>query len=124
MAYLEFKNVRIAGIAAGVPKNIQKNDDGVVHSDNYDAAAYVETTGVIERRIDETSTTSDLSLAATERLLADLGWERGSIDALLFVSQTADYFLPATACILQDTCRSRNVLRQIYPWDVRAGYMG
>ena len=73
MAYLEFKNVRIAGIAAGVPKNIQKNDDGVVHSDNYDAAAYVETTGVIERRIDETSTTSDLSLAATERLLADLG---------------------------------------------------
>lgn len=92
MAYLEFKNVRIAGIAAGVPKNIQKNDDGVVHSDNYDAAAYVETTGVIERRIDETSTTSDLSLAATERLLADLGWERGSIDALLFVSQTAGLF--------------------------------
>ena len=121
MAYLEFKNVRIAGIAAGVPKNIQKNDDGVVHSDNYDAAAYVETTGVIERRIDETSTTSDLSLAATERLLADLGWERGSIDALLFVSQTADYFLPATACILQDKL---GLSKECFAADISLGCSG
>ena len=121
MAYLEFKYVRIAGIAAGVPKNIQKNDDGVVHSDNYDAAAYVETTGVIERRIDETSTTSDLSLAATERLLADLGWERGSIDALLFVSQTADYFLPATACILQDKL---GLSKECFAADISLGCSG
>ena len=45
--------------------------------------------------------TSDLCCAASEALLKELGWDRGSIDALVFVSHSFDYPLPATACILQ-----------------------
>ena len=105
MAFLEFKNVRIAGISAGVPRFVASNlhpldDDGI--SSEYTPEAFVETTGVLERHISDTLTTSDLCLAAAEQLIADLAWERQDIEALVFVSQTADYILPATACILQD----------------------
>jgi 3-oxoacyl-[acyl-carrier-protein] synthase-3 len=46
--------------------------------------------------------TSDLCYAAAERLLENLAWDKGTIDALIFVTQTPDYFMPATACVLQD----------------------
>ena len=42
MAFFEFKNVRIAGVSAGVPKHVEKNEGGVVQSKDYDAAAFVE----------------------------------------------------------------------------------
>lgn len=52
------------------------------------------------RRAAPGQTTADLCQAAAETLLAGLGWERDSIDALIFISQTPDYTLPATACAL------------------------
>jgi len=102
MAFLDFKNVRIAGFSAGVPKRVVSNEGDVVRSSNYDAAQFVELTGVRERRYSETLTTSDLCYYAAERLVSDLHWDKQEIDALIFVSQSADYVLPATSCILQD----------------------
>lgn len=102
MAFLEFKNVRIAGIAACVPKRKVCNLDIKDISADYDSAAFVETTGVLERRLDEELTTSDLCVAAAEKLISDLGWDKAEVDGLIFVSQTTDYYLPATACIVQD----------------------
>ena len=40
--------------------------------------------------------------AAAEKLIEELGWERDSIDVLLFESVTGDYRTPPTSCILQD----------------------
>ena len=102
MAFLEFKNVRIAGLAAGVPKRVVNNLEMKNISKNYDAVAFVETTGVRERRIDDRFTTSDLCYAAAEKLILDLQWQKEDIDGIVFVSQTTDYYLPATACIVQD----------------------
>ncbi|MBQ8127240.1 MAG: ketoacyl-ACP synthase III [Prevotella sp.] len=124
MAFLEFKNVRIAGLCAGVPRFTASNlhpldDDGI--STEYTPEAFVETTGVLERRISDTLTTSDLCFAAAEQLIADLGWERKEIEALVFVSQTADYILPATACILQDRL---GLSKECYAEDVALGCSG
>lgn len=124
MAFLEFKNVRIAGISAGVPRFIASNlhplnDDGI--SNEYTPEAFVETTGVLERRLSDFLTTSDLCYAAAERLISDLGWERNEIEALVFVSQTADYILPATACILQDRL---GLSKECYAEDVALGCSG
>lgn len=102
MAFLEFKNVRIAGICAGVPKNRISNLEMEAVSPDYDAVTFVEATGVMERRLDENLTTSDLCVPAAERLIANLGWDKSEVEALIFVSQTTDYYLPATACIVQD----------------------
>ncbi len=46
-------------------------------------------------------TASDLGLQAATRLLESLNVERESIDALIFVTQSPDYFCPASACYLQ-----------------------
>ncbi|EBK2059949.1 hypothetical protein AAL85_24445 [Salmonella enterica subsp. enterica serovar Typhi] len=53
-------------------------------------------------RVQPGQTTSDLCFAAAEKLLTDLKWDRSSIDGVVFISQTPDYVLPATSCILQD----------------------
>ncbi len=121
MAFLEFKNVRIAGFSAGVPKKVFCNLDIKDMSSEYDAAAFVETTGVKERRIDERLTTSDLCCPAAEKLLFDLGWEKKEIEALIFVSQTTDYYLPATACIVQDRLA---LSKECYATDVVIGCSG
>ena len=73
--FFEFKNLKISGIAAGVPKNIVKSEDLNLSSD-YDAAAFIETTGIRERRYSNDFTTSDLCYAAAEKLIADLGWDK------------------------------------------------
>ncbi len=124
MAFLEYKNVRIAGIAAGVPETIADNlhpteDDAV--STEYSPEDFVRTTGVKERRVSFELTTSDLCFAATERLFADLGWNRQEIGALVFVSQTPDYILPATSCILQDRLGLSN---ECYAIDISMGCSG
>lgn len=58
----------------------------------------VETRRVAARGV----TTSDLCVTAAERLLGDLGWDRSDIELLVFVSQSRDYLVPTTACIVQD----------------------
>lgn len=103
MAFLEFKNVRIAGVSAGVPSNVIDNmEGGERFSVDYSPADFIETTGVRERRWTNSLTTSDLCIPAAEKLISDLGWSKQDIEVLVFVSQTADYILPATSCIIQD----------------------
>ena len=124
MAFFEFKNVRIAGISAGVPKFVASNlhpleDDGI--SSDYTPEAFVETTGVLERHISDKLTTSDLCFMAAERLISDLRWEKTEIEALVFVSQTADFILPATACILQDRL---GLSKECYAEDIALGCSG
>lgn len=99
MAFLNVKNVAIVGMSAGVPKQIMPT---ISTTDKYDASAFVETTGVIEKRYSNDFTTSDLGQAAAEQLIADLNWDKKEIGALVFVTQTPDYILPATSCILQN----------------------
>ena len=97
MAYLHYSNVRIAGIAAGVPKTVKSNlTDEENISKDYTPEEFVKTTGVVERHLSDTLCTSDLCFAAAEKLIAELQWDKSQIGALVFVSQTADYILPAT----------------------------
>lgn len=45
---------------------------------------------------------SDMAIKAAEKLFVEHNIDRNSIDFLLFCTQSPDYFLPTTACILQD----------------------
>jgi 3-oxoacyl-[acyl-carrier-protein] synthase-3 len=99
MAFLQIKNVEIVGMSAGVPKQVMPT---ISTTDKYDANAFAETTGVIEKRYSNEFTTSDLGEKAAEQLITDLNWDKKEIGALIFVTQTPDYILPATSCILQN----------------------
>lgn len=122
MAFFHFKNVKIAGIAAGVPKNIVNNlklERRI--SPDYDNADFVATTGVIERRFDIELTTSDLCFKAAKQLISDLRWDPKEIDAIIMVSQTLDFVLPATACIMQDKL---GLSKECYAEDIQIGCSG
>lgn len=97
MAFLKFDNVRIVGMSAGVPAHIEPT---VSTTDKYAAEEYMETTGILEKRFSNAFTTSDLCLPAARLLISDLQWNYDEIDALIFVTQTPDYILPATSCVL------------------------
>lgn len=97
MAFLKFNNSRIAGISAGVPRHVEPT---LSTTDKYAAEEFMQTTGILEKRFSNDFTTSDLCEAACRQLLKDLNWENDSIDCLIFVSQTPDYILPATSCVL------------------------
>ena len=119
MAFLEIKNVRISGIAAGVPKNIRKNSE--MNFDGYLAENFINETGVKEVHESRTLCTSDLCYIAAEKLISDLNWDKNEIDAIVFVSQNADYILPATACILQDRL---GLNRDCFAQDISLGCSG
>lgn len=63
----------------------------------------VERAGIRTRRVAPAGVSgSDLGYAAADRLLTTNGVDRKSIDLLIFCTQSPDYWLPSTACILQD----------------------
>jgi 3-oxoacyl-[acyl-carrier-protein] synthase-3 len=60
-------------------------------------------TGIQERRIAGAGEcSSDLGLAAARKLFDSGACTPEAIDYLLFCTQSPDYFLPSTACLLQD----------------------
>ena len=102
MAIFSIPNIRIAGMAAAVPQKEVSNLDYKWISVK-ERNQLVKMIGVEKRRIAEKGqTTSDLVFAAANKLLDDLGWDRNDIQALIFVSQSTDYIIPATSPILQD----------------------
>jgi 3-oxoacyl-[acyl-carrier-protein] synthase-3 len=108
--------VAIRGVGSAVPAGSVTIDDDARRFGETATQRLVKNTGVVRRHVVvEGQTTSDLCEAAASQLLDALEWERESIDALIFVSQTPDYLLPATACTLQDrlglptTCASFDV---------------
>ena len=102
MAFLSFKNVRIAGMSAGVPKHVEFTKDNPNISSEYNYEDFIKSTGIRSRRIDESLTTSDLCCPAAEKLITDLNWDKSEIEVLIFVTQGPDYIAPSTACIVQD----------------------
>jgi len=101
MAFLHIPNVRMAGISACVPRHILENTQYKFFTQG-EAEKFIESTGVERHRVANDDTcTSDLCLAAAEKLIFDLKWNKSQIDSLVFVTQTPDYIIPATSCILQ-----------------------
>ena len=102
MAFFTVHNVKIAGISAAVPKQEVSNYD-YERLNEQEKKLLVKTIGVEKRRVAPKGlTTSDLCLEAAQPLLHSIGWNKNEIQLLIFVSQSGDYYLPATAVILQD----------------------
>ena len=101
MARWEIKNVNIAGVSMAVPEHTVKTADIDLFT-REEAEVFDQTVGIRSRHIGpESMCASDMCQAAGERLLEALGWEKESVDALVFESVTGDYRTPPTSCLLQ-----------------------
>lgn len=95
-------NVRFRGMATCVPKHKLNNLD-VAPERRQEMERLTRNIGIFERRMCPAwQCFSDLAFEASERLLAELDWRRDEVDALITVTQSPDYLIPATAIILQD----------------------
>lgn len=102
MARWNIHNVRVTGVSACVPKEVVHSED-FPFFDKEGAEVFNNTVGIRERRLGPDSLcASDMCQAAAEKLLAELGWEKESVDMLVFESVTGDYKTPPTSCLLQD----------------------
>lgn len=101
MARWEIKNVNIAGVAMAVPEYTVKTAEIDLFTQE-EAEVFDKTVGIKSRHIaPDTMCASDMCQAAGEKLLGELGWEKESINALIFESVTGDYRTPPTSCLLQ-----------------------
>ena len=93
----------VTAIEYHLPEHVLTNRQLAEAFAEWTAEKIEDKTGIIERRIasaDECS--SDLGVAASEKLLASGACRREDIDYLILCTQTPDYLLPTTACVMQE----------------------
>lgn len=105
------KNVLVRGVVTAVPESISRVDD-YKNMSEAEAKKFSQITGITERRIvSQNQTSSDLCVAAAERLLTLTEWRREEIEIVVMITQSGDYPIPATAIIVQNRLGlSRNTL--------------
>lgn len=103
MAFIEVKNIEIKGVATCVPKQVKVAKE-MPYFTEVEADNFTNVTGVVSSHVAPADMTlSDLCQTAAEKLLAESGWERESIDLIMFVSTSRDFYIcPNTSNILQD----------------------
>ena len=96
-------NATIKHISYHLPEAILTNDALAELYPDWSANRIYEKTGIRERRIAaEGETAGDLAFHAAQRLFSESGTKPSDVDFVLLTTQSPDYFLPATACILQN----------------------
>ena len=116
------ENVCIKVVSTSVPKSKVYNSDlSLVYGDD-ETKKLISSIGVNERRVtNEFTTSADLCFDAAENLFEKSEVNRQDVKAVIFVSQTSDYQLPATACILQDKL---NLSKNTLAFDINMGCSG
>lgn len=95
---------KITAIEYVFPKTKVTNTDLKSEFPDYDFDTFEKKVGIRNRYIVEPGITSlDLAIEACEKVLAR--YNRDKIDFILFCTQSPDYILPTTACILQQKLR-------------------
>ncbi len=92
----------IKAIEYYLPERVVTNSELAVQFPDWSAEKIEQKTGVIERHVvAEDECASDLGVAAAQKLFASGACQPSDVDCLLLCTQSPDYFLPTTACIMQ-----------------------
>ncbi len=93
----------VAAIEYYLPERILTNEELATAFPDWTPEKMVAKTGIVERRLAAPEEcASDLAVRAANKLFASGVCVPEEIDFILFCTQSPDYVLPTTACILQD----------------------
>ncbi|MEM6363884.1 MAG: ketoacyl-ACP synthase III [Planctomycetota bacterium] len=96
-------HAQIGPVAVYLPERVETNDELQATFPEWNLPRIAEKTGIVQRHIAAAEETSaDMAVAAAEMLFERDNVDRSQIDFLLLCTQTPDYPLPTTACLLQD----------------------
>mgnify|MGYP001162595380 CR=1 FL=1 len=116
------KNIKLVGISYHFPKKKIKLVELEKKYPNWQIKKIIKKTGihkVFHSSLDETALS--LAIEACKKLFKQNKINKKKIQSLIFVTQSAEYNLPTTACILQDKL---NINRNIFAYDINLGCSG
>ncbi|MES2330127.1 MAG: ketoacyl-ACP synthase III [Bacteroidota bacterium] len=94
---------KIKAISYYLPDAVLENSQINKQFPEWSADKISQKTGIYRRHISaENEFSSDMALSAAEKLFEEHTISPSEIDFILLCTQSPDYFLPTTACILQD----------------------
>jgi 3-oxoacyl-[acyl-carrier-protein] synthase-3 len=92
----------IKGISYYLPEKILTNEQINAEFPEWTVEKINTKIGIKQRHVSaEDETASDMALKATNKLFEKYDIDKNTIDYLILVTQSPDYILPTTACILQ-----------------------
>ncbi|MBJ2126452.1 3-oxoacyl-ACP synthase III family protein [Flavobacterium sp. IB48] len=93
----------INGISHYLPEKVLDNSELSSMFPEWSVEKISQKTGIVSRHIaDEDESSSDMAIKALENFIHDYNFDKSRIDYLILCTQTPDYLLPTTACIIQD----------------------
>ena len=105
-----------------LPEKVLTNEDIVRQFPEWTVDKIEKKIGIKERHITvDGETASDLAVKAAESLINKNNVDKSQIDYLIFVTQSPDYHLPTTACLIQTRL---GLSKQITAIDVNLGCSG
>lgn len=94
--------IYIKAVSLYLPKKVITNEDLVREFPEWSVEKVAKKVGVNSRHVaEENETAGDMAEKAALRLFKEYDIEPKSIDFILLCTQSPDYVLPSTACILQ-----------------------
>lgn len=93
----------IKAISYYLPERVVTNEELVKEFPEWSVEKVAQKVGVDSRHLAaENETAGDMAEKAARRMFEEYSIDPKSIDFLLLCTQSPDYFLPSTACVLQD----------------------
>lgn len=116
--------MKISKIEYYLPQQVLTNEDLEKQFPEWSSERIQEKVGISQRHISsDNETVLDMAVQSSEKIFET--YDRSKVDFVLFCTQSPEYFLPTTACILQDRLglRKKTSGRLISILDVRGLYM-
>jgi len=96
-------SIFIKGISYYLPEKVLTNENLFKEFPEWTTEKVASKTGILQRHIAaENETASDMAFAAANKLIDEYKIDRTTIDFILLCTQSPDYFLPTSACLLQE----------------------
>lgn len=116
------QQAKITHCVSYFPDKKLSNEDICEISNNWTPQKILAKTGIEYRNISaDTETSVDLAIGAANRLFRDNPDLKDRVQYIIFCTQTPDYFLPTSACILQDALELKTAVGAI---DINQGCSG
>src|SRR5690606_17259513 len=97
-------SARIAAIDYFLPEATLSNESLTREFPEWSVEKIAAKTGIRNRHVSgDNEFASDLAIGAAKVLFEKHGIDAGQIDYLLVCTQSPDYFLPTTACVIHDS---------------------
>jgi len=97
------KKAYIKHISYYLPEAILTNDQIAKEFPEWSAEKVANKVGITKRHIAaENETATDMAIKASKKLILESGVDKAMIDFILLCTQSGDYMLPSSACIIQN----------------------